>query len=218
MEQGPARRGDSRFAFFDVCIFVSASEGEELVVEIIGRHGETGRELDARGNATKGAARAVVREEKRGQRQDEKGRGMRVGGRRWLNKDARATATRREWVGLHGPIHSLAPIHLRWPSRSPSQSLSTHAFTLSPLLLLVLAKQNNGLHSPLVNIIGPHNVTQPAHHRLSCPKNPLRFTPALTLSKHISTLNIILILITLTITITILTTTTIQHHAPRPKQ
>lgn len=28
----------SRLAFFDVCIFVTASEGEELVVDIIGRH------------------------------------------------------------------------------------------------------------------------------------------------------------------------------------
>jgi hypothetical protein len=30
----------SRLAFFDVCIFVTASEGEELVVDIIGRHGD----------------------------------------------------------------------------------------------------------------------------------------------------------------------------------
>jgi hypothetical protein len=34
------KRGYSRLAFFDVCIFVTASEGEELVVDIIGRHGE----------------------------------------------------------------------------------------------------------------------------------------------------------------------------------
>jgi hypothetical protein len=30
----------SRLAFFDVCIFVTASEGEELIVDIIGRHGQ----------------------------------------------------------------------------------------------------------------------------------------------------------------------------------
>jgi hypothetical protein len=35
----------SRLAFFDVCIFVTASEGEELIVDIIGRHGE----MDSRG-------------------------------------------------------------------------------------------------------------------------------------------------------------------------
>lgn len=31
------REEHSRFAFFDVCIFVTASEGEELIVDI--RHG-----------------------------------------------------------------------------------------------------------------------------------------------------------------------------------
>jgi hypothetical protein len=37
------REGYSRFAFLDVCIFVTASEGEELIVDIIGRHGEISR-------------------------------------------------------------------------------------------------------------------------------------------------------------------------------
>ena len=32
------RKEHSRFAFFDVCIFVTASEGEELIVDI--GHGE----------------------------------------------------------------------------------------------------------------------------------------------------------------------------------
>jgi hypothetical protein len=30
---------DSRLAFLDVCILVAASEGEELVVNVIGGHG-----------------------------------------------------------------------------------------------------------------------------------------------------------------------------------
>ena len=34
----------SRLAFFDLCIFVTASEGEELIVDIIGRHGEVSGE------------------------------------------------------------------------------------------------------------------------------------------------------------------------------
>ena len=33
-------RGYSRLAFFDIRIFVTASEGEELIVDIIGRHCE----------------------------------------------------------------------------------------------------------------------------------------------------------------------------------
>jgi hypothetical protein len=32
--------GYSRFTFFDVCIFVTASEGKELIVDVVGRHGE----------------------------------------------------------------------------------------------------------------------------------------------------------------------------------
>ena len=34
----------SRLAFFDLCIFVTASEGEELIVEIVSRHGEVNGE------------------------------------------------------------------------------------------------------------------------------------------------------------------------------
>jgi hypothetical protein len=43
MAQAAVIEGHSRFTFFDVCIFVTASEGEELIVDIIGRHGERRR-------------------------------------------------------------------------------------------------------------------------------------------------------------------------------
>jgi hypothetical protein len=40
MEGGRSDGGHSRFTFFNVCIFVTTSEGEELIVDIIRRHGE----------------------------------------------------------------------------------------------------------------------------------------------------------------------------------
>jgi hypothetical protein len=40
MEAGRSDRGHSRFTFFDVRIFVTASEGEELIVDVVRRHGE----------------------------------------------------------------------------------------------------------------------------------------------------------------------------------
>jgi hypothetical protein len=43
MNAGRSDGGHSRFTFFDVCIFVTASEGEELIVDVIGRHGERSR-------------------------------------------------------------------------------------------------------------------------------------------------------------------------------
>jgi hypothetical protein len=36
--KGTSERKYSRLAFFNVCLFVTASEGEELIVNIIGRH------------------------------------------------------------------------------------------------------------------------------------------------------------------------------------
>jgi len=36
--EGWVREKYSRLAFFNVCIFVTASEGEEFIVDIIGRH------------------------------------------------------------------------------------------------------------------------------------------------------------------------------------
>jgi hypothetical protein len=41
-DKGKSERGYSRFTFFDIRIFVTASEGEELIVDIITRrHGES---------------------------------------------------------------------------------------------------------------------------------------------------------------------------------
>jgi hypothetical protein len=47
MKSEGSERKYSRLAFFHLCIFVTASEGEELIVEIDSRHGEVNREGSA---------------------------------------------------------------------------------------------------------------------------------------------------------------------------